>query len=421
MANVWARGIGRRSIAILGATLLIASLTPIASVAARTSGFAAGGSIRTVQRHATVSGREAAKLGLGSAQNRHVLTPRPRPAGFAVKGGLTPLTTPPRSPKIAFNPTLVSTRTITGLSQDDTGYVPPDPWVAASGSYVVQSTNGGVRVYNRAGGELATISTAAMFSIPTGYADSDPRILWDAYHGRWVGVEVGFDDAVFSDTFLSIIVSDGADPLGSWNVYQFGYGNSLPDYPGIVSSTDKLVLTVNEFTDGVTFAGTSFLLLPWSSILAGTPVSAGYGGSADDFGLRAARLMSNTPDLHMVYENSLSGTLSYFRISGPALSPSISPESDLGISNGAILSHDPRQPGDADGIVDAVDGRVPDMVWKSGNLWFARTIDFPWDTINNDLAIDVYQVQTGTFPASVVTHAVRGGPAGTDAFTRMYE
>ena len=42
--------------------------------------------------------------------------------------------------------------------------------------------------------------------------------------GRWLGVVVFFDYPAFSDNYISLIVSDGSDPLGGWSVYQFWYG-----------------------------------------------------------------------------------------------------------------------------------------------------------------------------------------------------
>ena len=136
---------------------------------------------------------------------------------------------------------------------------PPDPWIAASASYLVQSTNGMVRISSRAGSQLISMPTWALFAVPTDRIDSDPRILWDGVHGRWVGIITTYnDDATVNG--LRLAVSDGGDPTAGWSVYPIETGIYLADYPGISSSTDKIVLSSDDF-DGLSFAGPTIYII----------------------------------------------------------------------------------------------------------------------------------------------------------------
>ena len=102
-----------------------------------------------------------------------------------------------------------------------------------------------------------------------------------------------------------------------------------------------------------------------------------------------------------IYESDETGTLNLLRVSGSGLAPVYSVQDTL-IDNGAGLTRDPRQPGDADGIVNADDGRIPDAVWRANKLWAVRTIEYKFDGINDDLAIEIIGLTTSTSADPVV-------------------
>ena len=273
----------RRTVALVGAVILTAGLL-VAPVSARNTTATKFSNAHLQQRTAVathrITGRQAAReTKASSRKSSPARAPMARPARFeGTSPGKAQPATSGRKALIVSGPTLTSVHKFAGIDEAAAdGTAPPDPWVAVNASYIVQSTNGQVRISDRAGNLKASIATWAMFSIWPGYADSDPRIIWDAYHNRWVGVIAWFDAPDFTDMGLTLIVSDTADPLGAWGTYTFGYGNSLPDFPAIASSSDKIVLAANEFTDAASYAGTSLLVIPWSSILAGTDVSGVVG------------------------------------------------------------------------------------------------------------------------------------------------
>ncbi|HEY8632394.1 MAG TPA: hypothetical protein VIL50_04505, partial [Candidatus Limnocylindrales bacterium] len=133
-----------------------------------------------------------------------------------------------------------------------------------------------IRVSNRAGSTLMSEPTWALFAVPVDRFDSDPRILWDAVHARWVGILTTFNGD-FSQNGLRLAISETADPTAGWIVYSIDfYGIRFPDYPGISSSTSRIVLTSNDFIGNPpSYVGPTWLELDWSNILAGTDLFLG--------------------------------------------------------------------------------------------------------------------------------------------------
>jgi hypothetical protein len=153
---------------------------------------------------------------------------------------------------------------------------PPDPWVAAGPSHIVQAVNVALRITDRVGSGATTMALSTFFAEPPGQVNADPRVLYDATKGRWLATELSFDCTAGR---LYLAVSDGADPTGTWTVWNFVFAGSLPDYPGLGMSSDKVLLGVNLFPiipDGSplgcsigSFTGASLLVVDWTDIADG--------------------------------------------------------------------------------------------------------------------------------------------------------
>ena len=286
-----------------------------------------------------------------------------------------------------------------GIEQADTCECePPDPWIAVSPSHVVQSTNGKIRVSSRSGVELLSMPTWALFAVPVDRFDADPRIIWDAAHGRWVGVITTFNSD-FSVNGLRLAVSDSSDPTGGWVVYPIETDEFLPDFPGLSSASDKIVLSSDDFHDtdpspdglDLVFDGPTLYAVDWSSILNAAAVSFGvYFDFSDQAHFRPAQMLTPGSRVPVIFESS-GGDVMYAEISGSAASlnaivpgeiASIDLTTTVGLNATKFIAPttQPTQPGGVviTGDVDhpAVDERPTDAVFRGGHLWFVATTDY---------------------------------------------
>ena len=388
--------LGHRLVAALLGTALIASLSVAAPVAAR-SGLAgsahARGAVGRLGSHTFADAvRRAhsseAALHRETTARRLALprpTTKPRPAGAT-----------PKVARKAVSPLVVVTDPLTTGSFDGTTendlvspLEPPSAFVAAGPTAVVETTNGMVRVFSRTGATLASTPTWSFFGIPSPYTDASPRILYDGAHARWVAsISVRYlpDD---SDDYVFFGISETTDPLAAWDVYYVSYGGDDPDSPSLASSTDKIVITANEFA-GTDYVGASIFAITWASLLGG---GFDYGFTDPDpelFSIQPARIVGSSADVHLIAEgaDSQAGHVMYERFSGSALGASTANFIDLtnALSLPAFADDStivaPRQTG-GDTIDKAVDGRPTDAVWRANNLWFVSTTTNAGGTIDD--------------------------------------
>jgi hypothetical protein len=290
------------------------------------------------------------------------------------------------APLVVTQPPPIITTTFAGIGEVEACTCePPDPWIAVSPYHVVQTTNGLVRMYNRAGATLLSMPTWALFAVPVDRFDSDPRILWDQAHGRWLGVLTTFRGDL-SASGLRLAVSETADPTAGWIVYPIEYGPGIPDYPGISSSTTRIVLTSDDFIDETAngWLGPTWIQMDWSNIIGGMPLYIGGvsyradpGDPPPQFGhFRPAIVLSPVVNTPVIYEQGDSP--GYFEITGTAHDPGLANIHSLSGEFGVeafSLPPVPVQPGGLD-IARAADDRPTDAVYRLGTLWFTATGDF---------------------------------------------
>jgi hypothetical protein len=224
-------GLAVTSLVLSAPGAILASGTPAATGVALSSAAQSGK--RAVGRVHVASARAIAAVaashpraakGSTSSRPRSVPIAHPARAGSSVRSNPTP--------RIVI-PDVAVAKQFAGLAMVESGNLePPDPWVAASTSYVVQAVNASVRVSNRTGGELLTLPAWALFGLPTDQSASDVRIIWDATHGRWVGNALSFRGDL-SVNYLTLAVSDSADPTAGWTLFPVQFTGFLPDYPSL--------------------------------------------------------------------------------------------------------------------------------------------------------------------------------------------
>src|SRR5205823_3862646 len=100
------------------------------------------------------------------------------------------------------------------LSHASNGLSPPDVQIAVGPDHVVEAVNSALGIYTKLGAFVTNTNLSSLFSSgsdPVG----DPRILYDAFSGRWF-VSAG----AFSRGQVLVAVSKTGDPAGNWSTYQ---------------------------------------------------------------------------------------------------------------------------------------------------------------------------------------------------------
>ncbi len=289
---------------------------------------------------------------------------------------------------------------------------PPDPWVAVNASDVVQAVNLAIRVSTRSGSTLKTTAFPTFFAeLGSQQGDSDPHVVWDAPHGRWLATELSWDCAA---GHLYLAVSSGADPTGTWRSYRFDFPGSLPDYPDVGKSSDKVAVAFNLFNldnaapqcSGNTFQGTQMYVVDWSGLTSGAtsiPAAATTASTAR-FTWRPANALSAGAPLYAAVELA-GGHVGYGVLTGTVAGGTLSLAGPSDLTSTLALPAfanppEPRQPGSPSTIADAVDSRPTDALWQAGHLWFAATAPClpAGDTVTRD-CVRVTEINTTASPS----------------------
>jgi len=405
----------------LAATSLVLSApgTILASRPAAPAGMALSGATqsgkRAVGRVHVASARDAAAVAAARPRAANATTPRPRSVPIAHPS--TPASRPAGgtgsapTPRIVAPPDVTIAKQFAGLALAESGNLePPDPWVAANTTYVVQVVNSMVRVSTRLGAEVVSMPTWALFGLQPTQIPSDARIVWDAVHGRWVGSVLSFNSGL-SDNFLTIAVSDSADPTGGWTLLPVEFFSDLPDYPSLTSSSDKIVFADNLF-NGATFVGADINTFTWASILAGASVTYNFCDYSNMAHPRAAQVLSGSNDVHLIMEATADSHQWYARLTSAGACGSIINGLDLTTAFGLPAfspAPAPRQIG-ADTIDMAFDERPTDAIWQNGHLWWVSTYPITYTVgLNDSVALwNATTGGTGTPTAATATYILPG-------------
>ena len=383
---------------------------------------------------------------LPAATDRGPVRERPRlrlsaPDGAAeapTAGGPRALAAVPPAPDLATTNSYATATEPTAFAglQDTTGSEPPDPWIAVGPDHVIQAVNTTFRISDRAGTILQTVAMVDFFGIsaiaPGVYVAEvfDPRVIFDRLQDRWVAIETSFDcypstDADIGTGYIDVAISDTADPTGGWSVLSIAYPDLVPDYPGIGTSTDKIVLSANVFplASGTglygcdvadPFQGTELDVLAWSELKGTGSVNVDYFVNPTDFPVSystwrpALQTPATSATVHVIGRDLITDALVYTQITGSPAGggvTTLSPVADLtaaGVVPGFGAPPEPSQPGSPATIADAVDGRPTDAIWQNGRLALVST--YPCDPAGGAVetrdCVRVTQLNTASSPPS---------------------
>ncbi len=291
---------------------------------------------------------------------------------------------------------------------------PPDPWVAVSATYVVQSVNGVTRVTTRSGGlpnpgapTAGVNSNAAWFGLPADMLDADPHVLYDAAHDRWIATLFGY--SCTAGRLYVAVSADGAPypltsgPGGHWSTIELNFDGSvtglpagMPDFPLVGLTSSVVGIGINVFArdpaavdlcDAVyppVYGGAQLLAFDLSALEGTGPIPYAYTApSTTVFSFAPAHDVGAGNRLHVVAAGGgdfanpatipAAPTVLYGALDGPIGGTTGATSITMTTLDGVTLAQ-PPPPIDPGGSLDfAADFRITDATWTADRLAFPTT------------------------------------------------
>ncbi|HXJ75765.1 MAG TPA: DUF11 domain-containing protein, partial [Candidatus Dormibacteraeota bacterium] len=278
-----------------------------------------------------------------------------------------------------------------------------------------------VRVQDRAGSALQTLTLRAFWGVGSGTNVYDPRVLYDRAAQRWIATAVANPGA--NNAALLIAVSQTPDPTGTWirrTVRTDLNASIFPDSPNVGLTRDWITVSANMydktnyayfscdiwvFNKASLYAGGTgqftffrYLEAYWGDISVLVPVVNYDNGTTN-------MLVSNFDGNYDTGEGHF-GYLRLFSITGPVGAEVFNDFSGPGGTNGVYVgvvtpwenfapdyANFAPQKGTANKIYIG-DARIQNVVYRDGFLWICQHIFFP-NVAPNRVAVQWMSTTTG--------------------------
>jgi len=102
---------------------------------------------------------------------------------------------------------------------DSGNSIPPDVNGAPGPDHLMVTLNTEVRIQDRIGNNLSTMSLGVFWASLPGGGTFDPKILYDSHENRWIFVTCAGSTA--GDSRIYMGVTADSDPTGTWYLYSF--------------------------------------------------------------------------------------------------------------------------------------------------------------------------------------------------------
>jgi PKD repeat protein len=268
---------------------------------------------------------------------------------------------------------------------DSGNSIPPDVNGAPGPDHLMVTLNTEVRIQDRSGVNLFTISLGVFWADLPGGSTFDPKILYDFEADRWIFTTCAGSTPGQSRLYLG--VSTTSDPTGEWNLYSFltdTQGVTWFDYPSMGFNSKWIVVSGNMF--GNDYYRTVFVF----------DKQAMYDGIAEPQYTRFATSQGFTlvpaitfdageENVYLISSadgnTGGNGYISLFKVEGELSDPSFSMVGNIGTPNpwaGYVSGSGDFLPqmGSTERL-NAVDHRMENVIMRNGKLWAVHHVFLP--------------------------------------------
>jgi hypothetical protein len=350
-------------------------------------------------------------------ESEEVEPPEEIPQSMPVPAGVPSSTEKSTAQSITSTVTNLSSPTVSAsfLASDDSGRFPPDTHGAVGPNHLVVVHNGRVRIQNRAGNVVSTVSLVGFWSSLTNAPTDifDPKILYDPYGNRWMMTSVATRTSANSSVLIG--VSQTSDPTGNWNLYRVDADSAdvlWADFPSIGFNKNWIVVHTNMFpiVEGTGAFVSHFYVFDKANLYAGgqglyTLIKAPNLGGAIapaityDAAISTLYLMQNWNG-----NSSGRGFLGLYSITGAVGSEKLNvanTTSPILISTPNPWNSDAPEVSGTDDFAPQLsttlkvqnnDARIQNVVYRNGSLWCVQTLFLPAGNSATRSAIQWWQI-----------------------------
>lgn len=274
----------------------------------------------------------------------------------------------------------------TFLGLEDTGNsIPPDVNGAPGPDHLMVTLNTQVRIQDRIGANLGTVSLGMFWTDLPGGSTFDPKILYDFEEERWIFVTCSGSTPGESRIYMG--VSANSDPAGEWYLYSYlaDVTNQVWfDYPSMGFNSKWIVVSGNMFGNGF-----------YSTVYVFDKMAMYAGAEVPDFtrftttqGFTLVPAITFDADEEDVYlissangDQGGNGYIRMFKVSGETALPEFEFLGTVGTPNpwagsvGGSGDFLPQMGSEQD--INAVDHRMENVIMRNGKLWATHHVFLP--------------------------------------------
>jgi hypothetical protein len=325
-----------------------------------------------------------------------------------------------------------------GLGDNNT-VIPPDTMGAAGPNHLMVMLNSQVRIQDKSGTNLGTVTLATFWTGASGLSGSpfDPRLIYDSLSGRWMAVVDVDGNSTTSRVWFAY--TSGSDPTGTWSFYEIDADSTntyWADFPDIGTNSTWIAITNNMFTVAATpaFGGAKMWVIEKSTLggaLTVTTFARGFDTAGGYYGFTLRPCLTfdaAESSLYIVDGNSWQsggvGLLRLSQITGTGASPSWAVLSGSSVAPGSGWFFTPEtynlvqiNADQAGTPIDVAtnDPRLLECVFRNGHLWTTHSGGYPRSS-TADSTVAVWYELSPSLPSPVVQSGTVGGVAGTHYF-----
>lgn len=279
--------------------------------------------------------------------------------------------------------------------------IPPDVNGAVGPTAIFQNLKNNVRIQDKStGAVLSTVGINTWWAATGAYPNrySDPRTVYDPYHGRFITIILANGGYTFENS-VCLGVSDGSDPSGTWHLYRFvAFENStytVVDFPTLGFNKNWITISTNMYSFLDSFGRKSVFMIhyptlrdsaralvyradnPVADLICGAPCVT-YSATCDTEYV-VQRQGTSTYSLDMI-TGAGPGAPTY--VVGPALTRPGGEWNGLSSLANYLPQSAPMFGASACGSTPCTIERTDDhvrapAVYRGGSIWFAQQVGLP--------------------------------------------